>query len=381
MALPLDGLKVLDLSRLLPGPYATLVLADLGATVDKVEEPTGDYTRHMPPMKGETSALFLGLNRNKRSLTLDLKSPVGIAALKRLVKHYDVLVESFRPGVLDKLGVGWEVLSKENARLVMCSISGYGATGPDRLKAGHDLNYLARSGALAYGGAKDGAPAMPGVQIADIGGGSLFALVGIFAALHERQRTGVGRFVDVSMTEGAMAFLHMHLAARLQLGAEGTPLRRGVEALNGGFACYGLYRTADSKWLAVGSLEPKFFQGVCAVIERPELFAGGYDQGDEGAKTRRELEALFATKPLAHWVTLFRQHDLCVEPVNEGDEVLADPQLVARGMFVKRGDVMELRTPLHFGPLPTRPSPGLGADTTQVLREAGFSDAEIAALG
>ncbi len=380
MALPLEGLKVLDLSRLLPGPYATLVLADLGATVDKVEEPTGDYTRHMPPMKGETSALFLGLNRNKRSLTLDLKTPEGLAALKRLVKHYDVLVESFRPGVMDKLGVGWEVLSKENPRLVMCAISGYGATGPDRLKAGHDLNYLARAGALAYGGTKGGAPAMPGVQIADIGGGSLFALVGIFTALYERQRTGVGRFVDVSMTEGAMAFLHMHLAARLQLGDEGRPLERGVEALNGGYACYGLYRTADGKWLAVGSLEPKFFQGVCAAIGRPDLMPGGYDQGEDGAKTRRELEAIFGSKPLVDWVELFRQHDLCVEPVNEGDEVLTDAQLVARGMFVKAGDVVQLRTPLHFGPLPTRPSPALGADTADVLREAGFEASEIEQL-
>ncbi|MBE2248779.1 MAG: CoA transferase [Myxococcus sp.] len=381
MSLPLAGLKVLDLTRLLPGPYATLVLADLGATVDKLEEPQGgDYARHMPPMKDDTSALFLGLNRNKRSVTLDLKSPDGVAALKRLVRSYDVLLESFRPGVMDKLGVGWEALSKEHPALIMCSISGYGATGPDRLKAGHDLNYLARSGALAYGGARAGAPAMPGVQIADIGGGSLFALVGVLAALHERQRTGVGRYVDVSMTDGALAFLHMHLAGRLMMGAEGVELARGAEALNGGYACYGLYRTQDARWLAVGALEPRFFSGVCAVLERPDLMPGGYDTAEEGARTRRELEAIFASKPLSHWVALFRQHDLCVEPVNEGDEVLEDPQLVARGMFVKAGDVMHLKTPLHFGPIPTRPSPKLGADSAEVLEEAGFSPDEIARL-
>lgn len=381
MTLPLAGLKVLDLSRLLPGPYATLVLADLGATVDKLEEPQGgDYTRHMPPMKDDTSALFLGLNRNKRSFTLDLKSPDGVVALKRLVKHYDVLVESFRPGVMDKLGVGWESLSKEHPKLIYCSISGYGATGPDRLKAGHDLNYIARSGVLAYGGVKQGAPAMPGVQIADIGGGSLFALVGILAALHERQRTGVGRFVDISMTEGSLAFLHMHLAARLMMGAESGPLQRGVEALNGGYACYGLYRTKDDRWLAVGSLEPKFFSGLCAVLERPDLMTGGYDTGEEGARTRRELEAIFSTKTQAEWVTLLRQHDLCVEPVNEGDDVLKDPQLVARGMFVKAGEVMHLKTPLHFGPLPTTPSPALGAHSADIFREAGFTADEIARL-
>jgi crotonobetainyl-CoA:carnitine CoA-transferase CaiB-like acyl-CoA transferase len=281
---------------------------------------------------------------------------------------------------MDKLGLGYETLAKENPRLIYCSISGYGATGPDRLKAGHDLNYIARSGVLAYGGPRGGAPAMPGVQMADIGGGSLFALVGILAALHERARTGVGRFVDISMAEGSLAFLHMHLGARLLMGAEAGPLERGAEALNGGYACYGLYRTQDDRWLAVGSLEPKFFGGLCAVLERPDLLPGGYDTAEEGAKTRRELEAIFSSKPLAHWVESFRQHDLCVEPVNEGDEVLNDPQLVARGLFVKAGDVMHLKTPLHFGPMPTRPSPSLGADQDVVLREAGFSADEIAKL-
>jgi len=373
MSLPLEGLKVLDLSRLLPGPYATLVLADLGAQVDKVEEPgVGDYTRHSPPMKDDTSALFLGLNRNKRSIALDLKSADGAAKLKALAKQYDVLVESFRPGVMDKLGLGWDALSKENPRLIYCAISGYGNTGPDRLRAGHDINYLARAGALAYGGQAGGAPALPGVQIADIGGGSLFALVGILAAVHERHRTGQGRFVDVSMTDGALAFLHMHLAGRLVMGKDGTPLQRGREALNGGFACYGLYRTQDDRWLAVGSLEPKFFQGLCEAIERPELLAGGYDTGEEGARTRQALEAVFASKPLEHWVTLFRQKDLCIEPVREGDEVLDDPQLKARGVFAEAGGVMWLRTPLKLGEVPLRPPPALGEHTEEILREHGL---------
>lgn len=372
--LPLSGIKILDLSRLLPGPYATLVLADLGATVDKVEDPNGgDYTRHMPPLKGDTSALFLGLNRNKRSIVVDLKSPEGVAQLKQLAKHYDVLVETFRPGVMDRLGVGFEHLIKENPKLIYCSLSGYGNTGPDRLRAGHDLDYIARSGVLAYGGEAGGAPAMPGVQIGDVGG-SLFAVIGILAALHERATTGKGRFVDISLTDSSMAFLHMHLAARLIMEKEGGPLQRGREPLNGGYACYGVYRTRDDRYLAVGALEPKFFQGVCAALERPELFGEAYDTTNGGAaRARAELEKIFATRTQAEWVTLFQAHDLCVEPVREGDDVLNDPQLVARGHFVRDGGVVWLRTPLHLGERPIVPPPALGQHTTEILKECGLA--------
>lgn len=368
MGLPLEGLKVLDLSRLLPGPYATLVLADLGAEVVKIEDPNGgDYIRHMPPMRGEVSALYLALNRNKKSITLDLKQPADVAELKRLVKHADVLVESFRPGVMDKLGVGYQALSAENPGLVYCAITGFGQTGPDRLRAGHDLGYIARAGVLGYGGARDGAPAMPGVQIGDIGGGALFGLVGVLAALHERHRTGRGRLVDVSMTEGAMAFLHLHLGARLAMGAEAPPLHRGRESLNGGYACYGVYPTKDGKYLAVGALEPKFFQAVLAVLGRPDLMAGAYDVSDEGQKTRAALEALFREKTFAEWNALFRQVDACVEPVAEGDDVLADPQLQSRGMYFEIEGVRQLKTPLHLGEVPKVPAPALGQHNGELL--------------
>ena len=379
--LPLEGLKVLDLSRLLPGPYATLVMADLGAQVDKLEDPAGgDYIRQMPPMRGELSALFLALNRNKRSITLDLKAAHGPATLRRLVRHYDVLVESFRPGVMQRLGCGYETLAAENPKLIYCAISGYGQTGPDRLKAGHDLDYIARAGVLAYGGEAGGAPAVPGAQMGDIGGGSLFGLVGVLSALYERQRTGLGRLVDISMTEGALAFIHMHLGARLALGDEGTPLQRGRETLNGGFACYGTYRTKDSKYLAVGALEPKFFEGLCAVLKRPELMAGGYDSGELGRQTRHALEEIFAGKTRDEWVAVFDQHDLCVEPVLEGDEVLSDRQLTARGMFVQAEGFTQIRTPVHLGQMPTRAAPSLGEHTATVLSEAGFTPAEVQAI-
>ena len=236
---------------------------------------------------------------------------------------------------------------------------------------------------LAYSGERGGPPSQPGIQVADVGGGSLFSVVGILAALHERARTGRGRYLDISMTEGAMAFLHMQLAARLALGAEGSPLARGVESLNGGYACYGVYRTADGRYLSVGSLEPKFFSGLCDVLGRPDLLEHGYDTGDGGARARAELARCFAEKPLAHWLEVLKSADLCVEPVNEGDEVLSDAQLAAREMFIPARDeqrgltVTHLRTPLRMGPLPLRPPPALGQHSREVLAEAGFGPEEI----
>jgi alpha-methylacyl-CoA racemase len=384
--LPLSGIKALDLSRLLPGPYASLVLADLGATVDKVEDPGGgDGARQMPPLVGDDSALFCGLNRNKRSLSLNLKNPAGAEALARLAAGYDVLIESFRPGVMDRLGLSCQALQSRNPRLIYCSISGYGQTGPDRLKAGHDLNYIARAGVLGYGGERGGPPAMPGVQLADIGGGSLFALIGILAALHERQRTGRGRLVDVSMTEGSLAFLHMHLAAAL-LSPSSNPLARGGEPLNGAYACYNIYRTSDGRYLSIGALEPKFFATVCQRLGRPELFEQAYDGAEGDRAVTTELARIFAGRPLSHWMTVFEGADACVEPVLEGLEVLEDPQLRARGVFVEARDDRSgrvshhLRTPLDFGAIRIQPAPTLGQHSREILREAGFTRREIEEL-
>ncbi len=367
----LRGLKVLDLSRLLPGPYATLVLADLGAQVDKVESPDGgDPMRVLPPLHQGEGAFFHSLNRNKRSLTLDLKSADGAEAVRTLAGNYDVLVESFRPGVKGRLGLDAATLRGRHPRLIYCSISGYGQTGPDRLKAGHDLNYAARAGLLGFG-----APAMPGGQVADVGG-SLFGLVGILAALYQRERTGEGQTLDISMTESATAFAHMHLAARALPGS--AP--EFADILHGGFAGYNLYATADGRTLAVASLEPKVFQPLCEKLGRAELFEQGYDPGPAGKGVRDQLVALFASKPLAAWLELFADSDLCIEPVLRPEEVPHDAQHRARGLVSTGSDgVSHWRTPLGTV-VPTAP-PRLGQHSREILLEGGFTEAQMQRLG
>ncbi len=381
--LPLDGVRVLDLSRLLPGPYATLVLADLGADVVKVEDPQGgDYLRWMSPLAGEQSAYFHALNRNKRSLRLDLRRPEGAAAFRRLVRRFDVVVESFRPGVMDRFGVGYQALRAEQPRVILCSISGYGQDGPYRERAGHDLDYCAVAGVLALNGPPE-EPVPLGVQVADVAGGSWPAVAGVLAALVRRAAGGEGSHVDVSMTDGALAMLTMPLGAA---AARGTPLRRGQEMLIGGSACYGVYRTRDGRFVALGALEPKFFQRFCEVAGRPELADRQFDDGGRGP--RAELEALFATRTRDEWARLGAEHDACLAPVLEGDEPEGDPQLRARGMFLRVDTPWEgksmasLRTPVRFAGVEAvpRPAPRLGEDSKAVLAEGGFTQGEIASL-
>ncbi len=378
----LRGIRVLDLSRLLPGPYLTMVLADLGADVVKVEDPrVGDYLRAIPPSKGGLSGRFLAVNRGKRSMTLDLKAPAGRDALLRMVEHADVVVESFRPGVMNKLGVGYAALAARNPKLVMCSISGYGATGPYVHRAGHDLNYIALAGVLSMGGAADGAPVMPGVQVADLAGGALWSATGILAALLGRERTGHGAHLDISMAEGALALLTAELGNQ-DCGARPT---RGVATLNGGLACYGVYRTSDDRYLAIGALEPKFWIALNQAIGRPpavhELVAGPTDQ----ARVRGELEAIFASKSASAWVALLAPHDCCVELVLEPSELADHPLHVARDVFFMMeggagvGPIQQTRTPLGT-PEDPLPPPTLGQHTAAVLGEYGFSADEIAAL-
>jgi len=367
--LPLEGVKVLDLSRLLPGPYATLVLADLGAQVDKLEDPQGgDGIRMMPPQLGDTSALFHALNRNKRSVTLDLKNPSHRELFLQLVPRYDVLVESFRPGVMDRLGLGYATLKALHPKLIYCAITGYGQTGPDALLAGHDLNYIAKAGLLGTSGPASSGPPLPGGQIADVGGGSLFAVVSILAALLERQTTGEGRLLDISMAEGATAFIHMELAARMLVPEQPAPAR-GMGPLNGGYASYNLYETSDGKHLAVGALEPKFFSRLCEKLGRPDLVAEGYDTEGGGAeRTRAALAAVFKTRTQDDWAAELRELDACISPVASLQEVMTDSHFRARGLF----DGNVLRTPVPFPHVAARPAPSLGQHTHEILEDAGL---------
>lgn len=381
--LPLEGIRVLDLTRLLPGPYATLVLADLGADVVKLEEPRGgDYLRWMPPLAGAQSGAFHALNRNKRSVALDVKAEGGAAVLLRLARHFDVLVDGFRPGVLDRLGAGHARLRAENPRLVVCAITGYGQDGPYRDVAGHDLNYCAIAGALALNGPPE-APLPYGVQPADVAGGSWVAVAGILSALLRRATTGEGGVVDVSMTEGVLGMMAIHLG---MAAAAGTPPRRAEGMLSGRSAFYRVYRTRDGRFVALGALEPQFFARFCAAAGRPELAGRQFE--DDGRGPVEEVAALFAARTRDEWTEFAKRHDVCLTPVLEGDEPCADPQLRARGMFLEvptpwEGKAMRsLATPVRVdgGRARLRPAPQLGADTDAVLSEAGFAQAEIADL-
>ena len=294
----LDDVRVLDLTRLLPGPFCTLLLADFGADVIKVEDTAGgDYMRWMPPLVDEYSAMFHPINRNKRSLAIDLKNALGCEAFLRLAAGADVVIESFRPGVMARLGLGFDTLHAANPRLVLCSISGYGQDGPFRDRAGHDLNYAAVSGALLLGGTAGDSPAMPGLQVGDLGGGALHAALAVMVALHHAARTGQGQHCDVSMVDGLVSWAAVHAS---QLFAGGTPPGPGDGMLTGRYPCYRIYRCADG-FLSVGALEPKFWRAFVAAIGAPELADLGFAEDADGRRTVAAVEAILLTRTRSEW--------------------------------------------------------------------------------
>lgn len=383
---PLASLKILDFSTLLPGPFASLLLADMGAQVLRVESPTRmDLVRVLPPHVDGTSASHAYLNRNKRCIALDLKQAEAVEVVKQLVQEYDIVLEQFRPGVMDKLGVGYEALKTINPKLIYVSITGYGQTGPLRDRAGHDINYLALAGVASYTGRRESGPLPLGVQLADIGGGSLHGVMGLLAAVIHRQQTGEGQQVDVSMTDCAFSLHGMAGAGYLAAGVE--PEMEGL-ALNGG-SFYDYYRTRDGRWFSVGSLEPQFMQQFCAAIGRPELAARGLSaKPDEQQALKREIAIEFEKQDFGHWQERFAALDACVEPMLSLGEAVEHPQLVARGVVTqvpngKGGEQRQMACPIRFSaglPEPRHIGAALGAHTAEVMVELGYSDEQVAAL-
>jgi alpha-methylacyl-CoA racemase len=390
-ALPLSDVRVLDLTRLLPGGFCSLLLADLGAEVLKVEDTgMGDYIRWAPPYYGSEeqqalgtrSALYLSLNRGKRSVRLDLKSERGREALLRLVAEHDVVLDGFRPGVLDKLGVGYERLREANRRVIYCAITGYGQDGPYAQRAGHDMNYLGLVGLLGLTGTKDGPPVQSAGQIADLGGGALMAAFGVMAALHERERSGEGQMVDVSMVDGALSWLAM-VAGRYF--CDGEVPRRGEQQLAGGLVCYLPYEVSDG-WVTCGALEPKFWAAFCDGMGRPDLVEKQFEA--PGSEAWQQVAEVFRSRSRDEWRAFNDEHDCCIEPVLDLAEALDSELVRARGMVAEveqpeLGTVRQLANPVKLSRTPadpTRPAPAFGEHTDEVLAEVGYSAGEIAAM-
>jgi alpha-methylacyl-CoA racemase len=384
----LSDIRVLDLSRLLPGGFCSLLLADFGADVLKVEDTgMGDYVRWSPPYyegadDSAKSALFLALNRGKRSIRLNLKEEAGREALLRLVRDHDVLLESFRPGVMERLGVGYERLREENPGLVYCAITGYGQDGPYTARSGHDMNYLGLNGLLGVTGDADGPPVQSAGQIADLGGGALMAAFGIFAALRERDRSGEGQLVDVSMFDGSLAWLALVAAKYL---ADGEAPGRGDLELAGRLICYRPYACSDG-WVTLGALEPKFWQAWCRGVGREDLVEKQFER--PGSEAHGEVERIFLERTRDEWRDFAAQHDCCLEPLLDLDEALESQLVRAREMVVSleqpgADGVRLLGVPVKLSRTPGAPAgpgPALGEHTREVLTGAGYSEQEIAAL-
>nr|WP_289038993.1 CaiB/BaiF CoA-transferase family protein [uncultured Allobacillus sp.] len=367
----LNHIRVLDLSRLLPGPYCTMMLADFGAEVIKIEDPNqGDYLRDFDPKVDENSAVFHSLNRNKKSVVLNLKDEADKQSFLSLVETADVIVESFRPGVMKRLGLDYETLKSVNPGLIYCAISGYGQNGPRQQEPGHDVNYLGYAGLLQLMGDKERKPIVPSTQIADIGGGAYPAAVGILLSIIEREKTGEGQFVDISMLDGVVSWLHMMLPNHVA----GYSPKRGSELLNGGYACYQVYETHDGKYLALGAVEAKFWKAFCEGIDREHFVPLQHASLDVQDEMIAEIEMIMKQQSQSEWLKAFEQLEACLTPVHTFDEMLENPQLREREMIQasESGLKQMIENPIKLSNNQNRlfsQPPKHGEHTEEIIRE------------
>lgn len=384
MTLPLEGIKIIDLSMYLPGPLCSQMLADFGAEVIKVEPLTGEWGRWLNPFMGDQGALFYQVNRNKKSLTLNLKTEAGKEIFTRLVQQSDVLLEQFRPGVMDKLGLGYEDLNKINPGLIYCSVTGYGHSGPFKYVAGHDLNYQSIAGITGLNGDEE-KPAMSGIQTADIGGGSLHAVIAILMALMARNQTGRGQFCDVAMLDGVINFLPYCLGE----WSSGELPQRGKGILTGGYACYQLYRTGDGQYISLGAIEEKFWQGFCDKLGFPEYIEWQWVPEKQKEMTDA-IAARLETGSCRQWAEFFAEDDICFAPVLNLEEMSEHPQVKARDMIINMKnfkntgkDLMVVGAPIKLSDTPAvvkKEFSEIGQHTEEILQQLGYSQDNIARL-
>jgi len=381
---PLRGIRILDLTQLYPGPLATMMLADMGAEVVRLEHPSRpDNIHHLPPFIGKESAAYLTLNRSKRSLALDTAKEEGRKVFFDLVRTADLVVEQFRPGILDKIGIGYDQAVPFNPRIIYVSITGFGQDGPYRQKAGHDINYISLAGLLSQ--VKKGEEmVLPGFQAADVVGGGYMSVIACMAALWHREKTGKGQRVDVSMTDSVMPMITLQLAQ--YWGSQGDT--EIMNPLDGSFPFYGVYECADGKHVSLGALEQKFWAGFCQMADKPEWLSLQFSMGEERRKVREEVAGLFKTKQRNEWLKLADVHDICLSSIHELGDLEMDPQLQAREMIIETEHEEGLKLkgigiPIKFSdskPDKPQPAPIVGQDSIEILKELGYSQERIEEL-
>ena len=383
---PLQGIRLLDFTRLYPGPLGTMMLADMGAEVIKIEDMnTPDYMRSYPPYNASESVGFLAVNRSKRSVALNLKHKKGVDIFFSLLPTADIVVEQFRPGVMDEIGLGYKTARRVKKDIIYVSLTGYGQNGPYAKDAGHDINYIGYSGILAATGSRESGPIIPGPQIADVAGGAYMTIIACLSALWAREKTGQGQKVDVSMLDAILPLMTLQMAHYHAAGLAPAP---GEAVLTGGLACYGVYKCADGKYIALGILEEKFWKSFCGMAGRPEWIDQQFVIGEDAEKLRMEIAALFMTRKRDQWIAAAKKYDTCLTPVLEISEVEKDSHVQARNMIIEQthpvcGKIKGIGVPLKFSRTPAKPSspaPVLGKDTAAVMKEIGYSEKEIKTL-